>query len=137
MYFLFTNRSKTKSFYLILGEKALFELVENFYQIMESDPFAAECLNLHELDNGKVPTATKQKLFSFLSGWLGGPPLFQQKYGPPKMRARHAHLKISEQLSLQWLHCMKKSLAKSPLSLIERRILMKSFTALTRRIQNS
>ena len=43
-------------------------------------------------------------------GWLGGPPLFEQKYGHPRLRARHLPFAIDEQMRDQWIHCMNKAL---------------------------
>ena len=42
----------------------------------------------------------------FLSGWLGGPQLFVEKYGHPRMRARHMPFKIGKSERDQWMICM-------------------------------
>jgi hemoglobin len=61
--------------------------------------FAAD-LRLHE-----------QRLFEFLSGWLGGPALYTQRHGLPNLRARHRHLPIGNAERDQWLLCMRRALA--------------------------
>jgi len=55
--------------------------------------------------------AYEQRLFEFLSGWLGGPPLYTQRHGLPNLRARHRHLPIGNAERDQWLQCMRRALA--------------------------
>ena len=50
------------------------------------------------------------KLFKFLSGWLGGPDLFIQQYGHPRLRQRHFSFKVNQQVRDQWVFCMRKAL---------------------------
>lgn len=87
------------------GEAELKKLVDAFYQVMCEAPEAEGILKLHP----DVPRAN-QKLFEFLSGWLGGPDLFVQKYGHPRLRARHLPFVIGESERDQWLFCMKRAL---------------------------
>lgn len=77
-------------------------IAERFYDVMENDPDTEELLALHP----QPMTHIRQKFFEFLSGWLGGPPLFEEKYGHPRLRARHLPFKIDTKLRDQWLHCM-------------------------------
>jgi hemoglobin len=46
----------------------------------------------------------------FLSGWLGGPDLYTEKYGHPRLRARHLPFRIGERERDQWMLCMRKAL---------------------------
>ena len=57
-------------------------------------------------------TEAEDKLFLFLSGWLGGPSLYIEKYGHPRLRARHLPFSIGIKERDQWLHCMDKALHK-------------------------
>jgi hemoglobin len=52
----------------------------------------------------------------FLSGILGGPPLYHEKIGHPRLRMRHFPFGIGEKESDQWLYCMLKAMdeAKIP-----------------------
>jgi len=52
------------------------------------------------------------KLFKFLSGWLGGPDLFIQEYGHPRLRQRHFPFAIDAAARDQWMLCMNKALAE-------------------------
>lgn len=127
------------NFYELLGnEVGIKKLVRDFYRIMESDPNAIDCLMAHELEDGVIPEEVKRKLYLFLSGWLGGPQLFVQEFGHPRMRMRHAHVKIGEKEADQWLYCMIKALddhyPKIPAK--EQKQLIKSFAALAYRIKN-
>ena len=91
---------------LIGGEKSILSLVERFYFYMDTLLEAKELRALHALDL----SSTKIKLFKFLSGWLGGPDLFQQEYGHPRLRQRHFPFKVDQQVRDQWMLCMNKAL---------------------------
>ncbi len=43
----------------------------------------------------------------FMCGILGGPRIYQQKYGPPRMRARHLPFRIDEAARQEWLRCYR------------------------------
>ncbi|EKE68060.1 group II truncated hemoglobin [Gallaecimonas xiamenensis] len=92
---------------LMGGEAAARRLADRFYDIMETDPAAAELLALHP----QPLDAIRQKFFEFLSGWLGGPGLFEEKYGHPRLRMRHMPFPVNQQLRDQWMYCMDKALA--------------------------
>lgn len=102
-----------KSFYDQIGqETGIKELVQNFYEVMLTDPKAKRCLLVHKLEEGSIPVEVKDKLFMFLSGWLGGPNLFVENHGHPRMRMRHMHVKIGQTEAEQWLYCMQNALDK-------------------------
>jgi hemoglobin len=125
--------------YIVLGEETgTYELVKTFYEVMESDPKAIDCLHSHKLIDGKIEDEVKKKLFMFLCGWFGGPNLFVQTYGAPQMRGRHLNVAIGEKEKDQWLYCMKKAIDKhsSKIKSSNKKIMNNSFTALAMRIQN-
>jgi len=88
------------------GEYCVRRLANRFYDIIQSDPLAKELYAIHPLPLDTI----RQKFFEFLSGWLGGPALFEQKYGHPRLRARHMPFTVNEQLRDQWMLCMNKAL---------------------------
>lgn len=91
---------------LLGGETAVRRLVDRFYDLMDELPEAWEIRKLHPSDmNG-----SRDKLFKFLSGWLGGPPLYVSEYGHPRLRARHLPFPINTQARDQWLLCMNQAL---------------------------
>jgi len=88
------------------GEQVVRRLVNSFYDLMDSNPAYADIRALHA-SNLKV---SREKQFAFLSGWLGGPPLYHQRYGNPMLRARHLPFPIGERERDQWIGCMKEAM---------------------------
>lgn len=81
-------------------------LVHRFYQIMDELPESYGIRKMHpeNLQN------SEDKLFKFLSGWMGGPQLYIQEYGHPMLRRRHLPFSISSSERDQWMLCMNKAL---------------------------
>ncbi|MCQ9155131.1 group II truncated hemoglobin [Acidomonas methanolica] len=85
------------------GEQKLRRFTRRFYELMDSLPEARACRAIHPADLGPA----EEKLFEYLSGWFGGPPLFTDKYGPPMLRARHLPAPIGEEEAEGWLRCFR------------------------------
>lgn len=94
---------------LIGGETALRSLVDRFYDLMDSSPEAKDVRALH----ASSLSQSREKLFMFLSGWSGGPALYIEKYGHPRLRQRHMPFSIGEIERDQWLWCMNKAVDES------------------------
>lgn len=99
--------SDKSTFYQLLGGdeagvQKIRQLVERFYDIMDSDEKAATIRALHAEDL----TEAREKLFMFLTGWTGGPQLYIERYGHPRLRARHLPFPIGETERDQWMYCM-------------------------------
>lgn len=92
------------------GEAVIDKLVDDFYFIMATDPLARDCFATH---NDRDIQHSAVKLKAFLSGWLGGPQLYLEKFGHPRLRMRHAPFPIGTKEAEQWLYCMKLALEKS------------------------
>ena len=88
------------------GEAGVRKLVDDFYDYMEQLPLARKILTMHPDDL----ETSRDKLFRFLCGWLGGPSLYRENYGPISIPRAHAHLKISPRERDAWLHCMKRAI---------------------------
>ena len=88
------------------GEAVLRQLVQRFYEIMNQSPDVRDIRKMHAADLGGART----KLFKFMSGWLGGPDLFFEEYGHPRLRARHFPFAISVDERDQWMLCMNQAL---------------------------
>lgn len=84
------------------GEVGLRRLVERFYHHMDTRPEAAEIRRMHPAD---ISTSV-EKLFYFLSGWSGGPPLYHERFGHPMLRQRHMPFSIGKPERDQWMICM-------------------------------
>jgi hemoglobin len=76
-------------------------LVEAFYDRVERD--SPMLLEMHGGDLAK----SRERLFEFLSGWLGGPQLFVERHGHPRLRMRHAHVRIDQSGVEEWMRCMR------------------------------
>ncbi len=88
------------------GEAGVRRLVKTFYQIMSDTPQTQVIRAMHP-DNISI---SEEKLFLFLSGWLGGPQLYVEKYGHPRLRRRHLPFPIGIAERDQWLYCMAQAL---------------------------
>jgi hemoglobin len=82
------------------------EIVEAFYDVMDSDEKAKTIRLMHPEDL----TSSREKIFMFLTGWTGGPQLYTERYGHPFLRRRHLPFKIGEEERDQWIYCMTKAL---------------------------
>jgi hemoglobin len=93
----------------LLGEQGIRELTSAFYDIMDSLPEAAEVRAMHAADLAPM----KEKLAEYLIGWMGGPPLYAQRYGTVCMTEPHEHYHIGPEERDQWLLCMHRALAQT------------------------
>lgn len=87
------------------GEAGIRRLVHRFYALMDSLPEAWDVRQMHPEDL----SGSEEKLFKYLTGWLGGPPLYEQEFGHPRLRARHMPFTIASIERDQWLMCMKQA----------------------------
>ena len=88
------------------GEDKVRTLVHRFYQIMDELPESYGIRKMHAEDLKN----SEDKLFKFLSGWMGGPQLYIQEYGHPMLRRRHLPFAISVSERDQWMLCMNQAL---------------------------
>jgi len=87
------------------GEAGVRRLTVSLYNAMRELPSVRELLDIHrDLDD------SEQKLFEFLSGWLGGPQLFMERHGHPRLRMRHSYFPVDTNMRDQWMHCMRHAL---------------------------
>ena len=87
---------------LIGGADKLRELVDRFYDLMDPEPQFAVIRALH-------PTTldgSRDKFYWFLTSWSGGPDLYIERFGHPRLRARHLPYAIATPERDQWLRCM-------------------------------
>jgi hemoglobin len=88
------------------GAEAVRALVDRFYDLMDLEPAYADLRRVHGSDLGSA----RDKLTWFLSGWLGGPDLYIERFGHPRLRARHLPFSISVVERDQWLACMNQAM---------------------------
>ena len=90
------------------GEARVRALVDRFYDLMDLEPAYAELRALHPgtLDG------SRDKLFWFLCGWLGGPSHYTDRFGHPMLRARHLPFAIGIRERDQWMACMRQAMVE-------------------------
>lgn len=88
------------------GEDIIRRLVDRFYDLMDEDPDYYGIRKMHARDL----TEARNKLFMFLSGWTGGPQLYMEKFGHPRLRQRHMPFTIGESERDQWMSCMQRAM---------------------------
>lgn len=98
-----TTQTDTPTTYeKIGGEAAVGKLCDRFYELMATVPQFADLRAMHP----ESLQGSRDKLFMFLSGWFGGPDLFVEKFGHPRLRARHMPFQIGAKERDQWVACM-------------------------------
>jgi hemoglobin len=88
------------------GEPVIRALVDRFYELMDEDPDYYAIRKLHPAELA----GSRDKLFWFLSGWMGGPPLYTDRVGQPFLRRRHAPFAIGTAERDQWMACMVRAM---------------------------
>lgn len=104
-----TDANAPSAFDLIGGEATINALVERFYDLMDLEPALKELRAAH----GPDLESARQKLAWFLCGWMGGPQHYIERFGHPRLRARHMPFKIGIQERDQWLACMDQAMGET------------------------
>jgi hemoglobin len=114
------------------GEEGVRLLVDRFYDLMETAPEGAGIRALHPPDL----TRSREKLFLFLVGWSGGPPLYVEKHGHPMLRARHLPFPIGAAEADAWVWCMDRALDEHTMEDELRTYLKDRFRAVASHMRN-
>jgi hemoglobin len=102
-----TSSSSPASLFTLIGGQAVVDrLVDSFYHRMDILPEAGGIRAMHSDDL----TSVKDVLKRYLGEWLGGPKLYSQERGHPRLRQRHMHFKIGEAERDAWMLCMQGAL---------------------------
>ena len=98
-----TAMEEPQTLYSVIGGgERVRELVDRFYDLMQLEP---EFAGIRALHPGSMD-GSRDKLFMFLSGWMGGPDLFVEQFGHPRLRARHLPFPVGSSERDQWLRAM-------------------------------
>jgi hemoglobin len=87
------------------GDARVRALVDNFYDIIDAESPVLRAMLPSDM------SISRQKLYEFLSGWLGGPQLYFERRGHPRLRLRHMPFPIDTHAAEEWTRCMSKALA--------------------------
>ena len=126
------TQAQTSHFELLGGEEGIRRLVDRFYDVMDDDPAARGIRDLHPPDLA----TSREKLFLFLVGWTGGPPLYVERYGHPKLRARHLPFPIGIPERDAWVRCMDVALDEQEMPSELREYLKQRFRAVADHMRN-
>ncbi|HEY0969744.1 MAG TPA: group II truncated hemoglobin [Gemmatimonadales bacterium] len=91
---------------LLGGDEGVRRLVDRFYDLMDTAPEAANVRAMH----ARNLKSSREKLYLFMSGWTGGPQLYVERFGHPRLRMRHFPFAIGERERDEWLWCMDRAL---------------------------
>lgn len=114
------------------GEAGVRRLTRRFYELMDTLPEAAAVRAIHP----ESLAGSEEKLFEYLTGWLGGPPLFVDKHGPPMLRRRHLHAPIGPAERDGWLLCFRRALAETVEDDLVKALVLPQIEALAKHMQN-
>lgn len=90
------------AFVRIGGQPAIDALVDAFYRRMDTSAEAKTIRDMHADDLGSVAAVLK----AYLGEWMGGPKLYSQERGHPRLRMRHMQFHIGPAERDAWMACM-------------------------------
>lgn len=88
------------------GDEGIRKLVDRFYDLVDTAPEAATIRTLH----ARSLKVAREKLHLYLTTWTGGPPVYTERYGHPRLRMRHFPFRIGTRERDEWLWCMDRAL---------------------------
>ncbi len=115
------------------GAEGVRELVQRFYALMHERPEAADVRRLHPHDLAD----SEDKLYKFLCGWFGGPPLYMRERGHPRLRMRHHPFRIGPAERDQWLLCMRQALDEQVGDAALRAAVLRAFEGMAEHLVNA
>ena len=99
----------------LIGSEAVAQIALRFYEVMAAQEPALAAT--HKCDaEGRIAEEMQTKFALFLVGWLGGPQVYVEKHGHPRLRMRHQHIRIDKNMRDAWLRCMAVALDEAKLA---------------------
>jgi len=114
------------------GGPVLQEFVAHLYDFMDISSEVAQVRNMHPADLSHA----REALYMFLSGMLGGPPLYMEAFGPPRLRRKHLRFHIGNSERDQWLLCAQVAVEQLAIEPLLRHELMSELTAMANHLRN-
>lgn len=115
------------------GADGIHRLVDRFYELMDELPEAYAARRIHP----ESLAGANESLFEFLSGWFGGPNLYIEKKGHPRLRMRHQPYAIGPTERDEWMLCMRTALTEQVADESLRAGLLKAFTDMADHMVNT
>ena len=112
------------------GADEVRRLSDAFYDVIEEESPTLRAMLPASTAN------TRKKLAMYLSGWLGGPPLYEEKWGHPRLRMRHMPFSIGTDEAEEWLRCMRIAMDRVGIAKPLRTFLEERFTPLALHMRN-
>jgi hemoglobin len=103
-----TDLTQPTAYELLGGDTRVRALVDRFYDLMDIEPGYVDLRQVH----GPALDEARDKLYWFLSGWLGGPNLYIERFGHPRLKSRHMPYPIGIKERDQWLACMDQAMVE-------------------------
>ncbi len=128
-----TPRTPTTVYERLGGAPAIHALVNRFYELMDELPEAYTVRRIHP----DSLAGSADSLFKFLSGWFGGPPLFERERGHPRLRMRHAPYPVGPVERNEWMLCMRQALDETVPNAELRGTLSKAFESMADHMVNT
>ena len=128
-----TTQTQATPYEQLGGEAGVRQLVHRFYELMNELPEAWEVRRLHP----ESLTNSEQNLFEYLSGWFGGPTMYTDKKGHPRMRMRHAPYAVTPSAKDEWMLCMTQALTEQVQDAAFRDQLITTFAGLADHMVNT
>jgi hemoglobin len=126
-----TETETTTLYEAIGGDATVRALTRRFYELMDL-PEAARCRAIHPPDL----SGSEEKLYEYLTGWLGGPPIYVERRGHPMLRRRHFIAEIGPAERDEWLLCFTRALEETVSHQKLREIILEPITRLAFHMQN-
>lgn len=88
------------------GDETVRQLTRRFYELMDTLPEARNCRAVHP----PSLEGSERKFYEYLTGYLGGPPIYVEKYGHPRLRSRHFGAVIGPAERDEWILCFRRAM---------------------------
>ncbi|MGL3607271.1 group II truncated hemoglobin [Rhizobium sp. G187] len=114
------------------GDATVKALTDRFYELMDTLPEAARCRAIHPPDL----SGSAQKFYDYMTGYLGGPPVYMEKRGHPMLRRRHFVAEIGPAERDEWLLCFRQALEETVHHPKLRELILPAIEKLAHHMQN-
>lgn len=114
------------------GDATVKALTDRFYELMDTLPEAARCRAIHPPDL----SGSAEKFYDYMSGYLGGPPIYMEKRGHPMLRRRHFVAEIGPAERDEWLLCFRQALEETVHHPKLRELILPAIEKLAHHMQN-